>query len=195
MNTSSLPAPERLEQSKSRIDTVGSSCCLTREGDIASGHTRIALARSERDVNTTVLFADAYRRALDAHGLAHDPGLVLSASDHRGAGGELADQLLSLPECPSALILEVETLAIGLYGRMRQLGVEPGRDLAVIGFRANPVLELLQPTLTAFEVDLAAYGRRLGELVLRELAARPDAEPVGELWPMTLLAGASDSPD
>jgi DNA-binding LacI/PurR family transcriptional regulator len=159
------------------------------------GHTRIALARSERDVNTTTLFADAYRRALAAHGLPYDPAIVLSASDHRGAGGELAEQLLAVPEPPTALVLEVETLAISLFGRLRKLGLEPGRDLAVIGFRANPVLELLHPTLTAFEVDLPAYGRRLGELVLQELAAGPSAEPIGELWPMTLVPGASDSPD
>jgi DNA-binding LacI/PurR family transcriptional regulator len=72
--------------------------------------------------------------------------------------------------------------------------VEPGRDLAVVGFRKNPVCEYLVPALTSFEVSLEEYGRRLGEIVLDQVAsAGQDDRPMQEIWPMTVVPGESDA--
>jgi DNA-binding LacI/PurR family transcriptional regulator len=92
---------------------------------------------------------------------------------------------------PTAVVLAQETLALGLYRRLGEAGVRPGPDLAVVGFRKNPVCDYLVPSLTSFAVSLDAYGRRLGEIVLDRVAGA-DA-PVQEVWPMTLAAGESDT--
>ena len=80
---------------------------------------------------------------------------------------------------------------MGLYRRLAEAGVRPGTDLAVIGFRRNPVCEYLVPSLTSFEVSLEAYGRRLGEIVLACVASTES--PAQEIWPMTLAPGDSDT--
>jgi DNA-binding LacI/PurR family transcriptional regulator len=72
--------------------------------------------------------------------------------------------------------------------------VEPGTDLAVIGFRKNPVCDHLVPSLTSFEVSLDDYGRRLGEIVLGRLTpVCPDDQPVQEVWAMKIVPGGSDA--
>ena len=71
--------------------------------------------------------------------------------------------------------------------------MEPGPDLAVVGFRKNPVCDYLVPSLTSFEVSLEDYGRRLGEIVLGQLSpAGRDARPVQEIWAMNVVPGESD---
>lgn len=102
-------------------------------------------------------------------------------------------RLLAMRRWPTAVVLAQETMALELYRLLRLHGVAPGHDLAVIGFRENPVCEHLDPALTCFRLSLEDYGRRLGELVLERLSPAPPP-PVGEVWPMTLVPKESDGP-
>jgi DNA-binding LacI/PurR family transcriptional regulator len=155
----------------------------------AAGHTRIALASDDGDLNSTWEYTRGYRRALAEHGLT--PAAEIRLPDAPGSGEVLAGRLLAMSPAPTAVVLAQETLALGLYRRLGQEGVRPGPDLAVVGFRKNPVCDYLVPSLTSFAVSLDAYGRRLGEIVLDRVA---DADaPVQEVWPMTLAAGESDT--
>ena len=158
----------------------------------AAGHRRIAVALTDRDVNSDAEFLRGYRDAVAVHGVDTDPELVIRAPDTRDGGAVLADRLLAAADRPTAVVLAQETMALGLYRQLRRHGVEPGRDLAVIGFRENPVNEHLDPALTCFRLSLEDYGRRLGELVLERLAPTPPP-PGGEVWPMTLVTGGSDA--
>jgi len=155
----------------------------------AAGHTRIAMAADNSDVNSTQEYERGFRSALEKRGL--QPHSEIRVPDTPHGGAQLAERLLEMPEAPTAVMLAQETLALGLYRRLEQAGVRAGRDLAVIGFRKNPVCEFLTPALTSFEVSLPAYGRRLAEIVLDRLSATD--EPVGEIWPMTIAPGDSDA--
>ena len=159
----------------------------------AAGHRRIAVAVTDRDVNSDAEFLRGYHAAVAEVGADDDPGLVLRLPDTRDGGAVLAQRLLAMPSRPTAVVLAQETMALELYRLLRLHGVAPGHDLAVIGFRENPVCEHLEPALTCFQVSLEDYGRRLGELVLERLSPAPPP-PVGEVWPMTLVPKESDGP-
>jgi DNA-binding LacI/PurR family transcriptional regulator len=154
-----------------------------------AGHRRIALAFDDGGVNSTSEYARGYRRALAERGLQAAAEIRLPDSPEGGA--LLAEHLLAMSPAPTAVMLVQETLALGLYRRLAEAGVRPGADLAVIGFRRNPVCEYLVPSLTSFEVSLEAYGRRLGAIVLACVASTPI--PAQEIWPMTLAPGDSDT--
>ncbi|MFC0407210.1 substrate-binding domain-containing protein [Roseomonas elaeocarpi] len=157
------------------------------------GHRRIALGTTLRDVNHGHVFLEAYQAALRHHGLPDDPALVLRVADTLEGSRDLADMLLAMPKPATAVILIQETMAIGLYERLGQAGLRPGRDLAVIGFRENQVVAHLDPALTCFRFSLREYGARLGEIMVGRIkAADPSRPPVQELWPMTLRPGGSD---
>ena len=161
---------------------------------LALGHERIALASDDRDVNSTWEFTQSYRRALAEHGVRADGAWEIRLPDTPEGGAILAERLLAMSPCPTAVVLAQETLALGLYRRLHEVGVAPGRDLAVVGFRRNPVCEYLVPSLTSFEVSLEQYGRRLGEIVLDQLASAGNGDrPAQEVWPMTVVPGESDA--
>ena len=161
----------------------------------AAGHRRIALAAPASDNNLGHVFAEANRAALHEAGLAVDPALLLRVGSGEAGGYDAVDALLRLPEPPTALILNGETMPVGAYRRLHEAGLRPGRDMSLIGVRETPASRSLSPSLTCFSLSLDDLGRHLAEALLQAMgtdADRHPADPVQYLWPMTLVEGLSD---
>jgi DNA-binding LacI/PurR family transcriptional regulator len=94
------------------------------------------------------------------------------------------------------VILIYELMAIGLYRRLTEAGVVPGRDIAVIGFRDAPRARFLQPSLSCFRMSLYDLGIALGQMLLANMPAYrkfyPDAGR-NVVWPLELVPGESDA--
>lgn len=164
---------------------------------VAHGHKRIAVGMPSNDINLGFVYLEAYKAALKRNRIAFDPALVfrVSSSESEQGGYQLGNELLAMSERPTAVVLVYELLAIGLYRRLREAGLQPGRDLAIIGFRASPLAKFLSPTLTCFSMSLRDLGIALGESLLASMPAYAEAYPQGivhKVWPMELLPGESD---
>jgi DNA-binding LacI/PurR family transcriptional regulator len=136
---------------------------------VALGHRRIALTVPVGEINFGAIFLDAYRRALEAHGLAYDPALVFATRRTEDAGYAIVDDMLRLADPPTAILLIFEIAAIGIYRRLSELGLKVGKDLAIIGFRDEPTVRFLTPSLTCFSVSLHDLGVSIGEAMLAQL--------------------------
>jgi DNA-binding LacI/PurR family transcriptional regulator len=161
----------------------------------ARGHRRIAIALPFGTINFGPIFEQAYREALQRHGLAFDPTLVFITRRQEQAGYDLVDKMLAVSEPPTAILLIYETVAIGIYRRLAELGRQPGKDLAIIGFRDEPTVRFLTPSLTCFQASLHEIGEDLGAALLSRIPAYADAfssAPAQKLAPMTLRPGESD---
>ncbi|WP_201404662.1 substrate-binding domain-containing protein [Kaistia sp. 32K] len=164
---------------------------------VARGHRRIALANTARGINLSYIFEDAYRRALTDHGIAYDPDIAIRGEITERGGYEICDRLLSLPDCPTAVVLVNENLAIGFYRRLHDAGLMPGRDMAIIGLRQSPQARFLSPTLTCHRLSLHDVGVELAQSLLAMMPAYKDQYPQGmvqKIWPMELVPGESDPP-
>ena len=94
------------------------------------------------------------------------------------------------------MILIYELMAIGLYRRLMESGVMPGRDLAVIGFRDAPRARFLQPSLSCFRISLYDLGVALGRMLLANMQAYREFYPNESrniVWPLELIMGESDA--
>ncbi|WP_342363676.1 substrate-binding domain-containing protein [Terrarubrum flagellatum] len=161
-----------------------------------SGHRRIALGLTTREANSRVVFADAFEAALRRRGIEPDPALVVRAPETVDGGYELGQALLSIETPPTAIVLGQSTHAIGLYRYLRDRNLEPGRDIAIIGFRDNPACQFLTPALTCFRVSLRELGACLGETLLSAMQPSDGEVESGErlrLWPLSLVQGESDA--
>jgi len=161
----------------------------------AAGHRRIAVAVPSNDINLGFVFLDSYKSALTANGLPFDPALVFRVPSSEQGGYQLGHDICAMGDRPSAVVLNYELLALGLYRRLGESGLTPGRDLAVIGFREGPASRFLAPTLTCFRLSLRELGIALGEALLASMPAYADIYPQGivrRIWPMELVAGESD---
>lgn len=165
---------------------------------VAKGHRRIAVVVPSSDINLGHVFLEGYRASLQRHGIAFNDELVIRVGASEQGGYQAGCELLQLAERPTAVILVYELMAIGLYRKLEEEGLLPGRDIAVIGFREQPRTKFLQPTLTCFRCSLSDLGTGLGEMLLSTMKAYnrfyPDA-PETLIWPLTFAPGESDGPD
>ena len=96
---------------------------------------------------------------------------------------------------PTAIVLIYELMAVGLYRRLAEVGLKPGRDLAVIGFRDGPRGQFLEPRLTSFRMSLHDLGVTVAQTLLSTMPAFAPFYPDQArhcIWPMLLVAGESD---
>jgi DNA-binding LacI/PurR family transcriptional regulator len=162
---------------------------------VSLGHRRIAVTVPYGGVNFGVIFKEAYRAALERHGLSFDPGLVFETKRNELAGYAVVDEMLGLDEPPTAILLIYEVTAIGMYRRLAELGLTPGRDLAIIGFRDEPTVRFLAPAVTCFSVSLHELGVSIAEALLAQLPSYAGQYPLGivqKRCALKLIVGESD---
>ncbi len=162
---------------------------------VSLGHRRIALTIPFGGVNFGLIFKEAYRSALKRHGLEFDEQMVFVTRRNEQAGYEIVDKMLSLRNRPTAILLIYEVAAIGMYRRLAELGLTPGKDLAVIGFRDEPTVRFLTPSVTCFSVSLHELGSAIGEAMVAQLPAITNGKAppaIQKKCPLELRPGQSD---
>jgi DNA-binding LacI/PurR family transcriptional regulator len=162
---------------------------------VARGHRRIAVSLPANRLNLGNLFLSGYKKALKRHGISFDPELAIRVRSSAPGGVALADAILHLQPRPTAVLLSYELVAGGLYRRLKEAGVAPGRDLAVIGFRESPQTRFLSPRLTCFDTSLKDLGVALAQTLLSQMPAfQADykGSSTQQIWPMTFKPGESD---
>ena len=88
-------------------------------------------------------------------------------------------------------------MALGGCKSLIEMGLEPGRDVAVIVIVDTPLCRYFSPTLTSFRPPLEPLGRRLAEMLLASMLAYAGPDGVRimrEVWPMELVPRESDQP-
>lgn len=162
----------------------------------AAGHRRIGLIAPPASVNNSFIVIDAYRSSLDAAGIPFDPRLIHQDGDDERDGEVAVRELMDLPDPPTAVLAMGETIPAGFYKGLRARGITPGRDVSVIGARANPFTEALSPTLSCFTLPLRDLGTELAHALLPYLEDQPleNLVPIRTLWPMRFVPGESEMP-
>lgn len=162
----------------------------------ALGHRRIAYVNGPEHFAYCHHRRDGYLDGVAAVGLAPDPALLVDGIHNTDEATRATHRLLCLPEPPTAIVYATDTLAIGAYHAARELGLELGRDLSVIGYDGLPESAAVLPTLTSYAVDFRGAGETLADYLIRRIDGdAPDAlrtlvdatfRPGGSIGPPTL---------
>jgi DNA-binding LacI/PurR family transcriptional regulator len=161
----------------------------------AKGHRRIAIAIPNSDANLGDIFLDGYRAGLAGHGIAFEEDLVLRVESSEDGGAAAARRILSMNVKPTAVLLNYELMAIGLYPLLAQANIKPGEDISIIGFRKSAQTRFLKPKLTAYTLSLHDLGVALADALLAEIRAKRaglPAIPANIIWPMQVVESDSD---
>ena len=164
---------------------------------VAHGHREIAVALPANELNMGNLFSAGYKEALRKHGIRYRRDMVRRVVASDQGGYDLGEWLVTHPEPrPTAVVLSYELPATGLYRRLGESRLLPGRDIAVIGFRDSPLTRYLVPSLTSFTTSLKDLGTALAKMLLSQMPEyRHDYRdlPNSMVWPLSLVAGRSDA--
>jgi LacI family transcriptional regulator len=139
---------------------------------IELGHTRIGFVSGRPDLRSSVLRDAGYRSALLEVGIAFDPALVVVGRYQEDASREIAHDLLSLVERPTAIFAANDLSAIAVLGVAAELGIAVPDELSVIGFDDIPEAARHSPPLSTVRQPM----QRLGEVATKLLIALMNGE-------------------
>jgi phosphoserine phosphatase RsbU/P len=106
-----------------------------------------------------------YREALEAHGIAYDPGLVGEGSFTVLSGQQAMENILAAGNRPEGVVAANDYMAIGAMDAMRQHGISVPEDTLVVGFDDAPVARFAARSLSSVAQPIAAMAQRIvGEL-------------------------------
>ena len=133
------------------------------------GHRRVGQITGPRGWVATEDRRRGYRAALAAAGILPDPTLAREASPEIDPGRAAAEQLLDLPEPPTAIFAFNDNIAIGAIQAARARGLRVPEELSVVGFDDVEYATIVTPALTTVRQPLAEMGRTGVSLLMRLL--------------------------
>ena len=156
----------------------------------ALGHRRIAtISGATRTIAGAERLA-AFHREADALGLDLPAEYVRIGDFSSGSGYREAHALMTLPIPPSAIVAASDLMALAALQAVREMGVEPGRDVAVVGFDDLEAAGLSHPRLTTVRQNRDALGAQAASTVIA-MIEHPEASPPRKLLPVELVVRAS----
>ena len=164
---------------------------------VGFNHRRIGIVMPGHDAMQAHIYLKSYKQILKRLNIGFDNNLVRYSEFSERGGYGAAESLLALETPPTAILFQCDSMAIGAYRKLSEIGLKPGRDIAIsTGVLTSQVPDYLSPRLTGFTLTVREVGIRMGEAILARVpsvAAYFNSALIQEVWPLQLKAQSSDA--
>ncbi len=158
----------------------------------ALGHRRIAHVAGAANTVAGSERLEAFRREAPALGLELAEELLRQGDFSSASSYRETCALLALAARPTAIVAASDLMALAALQAIRDAGLEPGGDVAVVGFDDLEAAALAHPPLTTIRQDRQELGT-LAALRAIELIQDPDVTPQPTVLPVELVVRGSSS--
>ena len=134
------------------------------------GHRRVGFVGGRPEISTSRERLEGYRLALDEHGVAFDPSLVREGDSRQASGRALAQELLTMTDPPTALLVGNNLMTLGALEAIHVLRLRIPDDVAIVGYDDMSWALAFDPPLTAVRQPSFEIGARAAELLLQRIA-------------------------
>jgi len=134
---------------------------------ISLGHKKIAHISGDLVTQAAAMRLEGYKRALKKNGLTLKEEYIFKTDYSRGQARSAAEDLLKMPDAPSAVFVASDSMALEVMAVARELGKDIPRDLSIVGFDDNPsglygpvaLTTVRQPLIKMAEEGVRELGR------------------------------------
>ncbi len=130
------------------------------------GHRRIAFIGGRSDLQSAEQRLQGYQDALQQANIPLDPRLMAAGDFSRETGHQCAQELLALPEPPTAIFAANDQSAIGAIEAACEKGLRVPEDLSVVGFDNIPEAAYYNPALTTIDQFIDQMGFIATEMLI-----------------------------
>jgi LacI family transcriptional regulator, galactose operon repressor len=155
---------------------------------LGCGHTRIGFLGDLLTISTAKERLAGYSQTLERAGIARDDRLIRTGLRDPDAAAAAVNEMLALPDPPTAVFTGQNLLTIGGVHALRNAGLQ--RRIALIGFDDVPLADMVDPAISVVAQDPQELGRAAAELLFRRLDGQA-AEAVHRVVPVALIARGS----
>jgi LacI family transcriptional regulator len=152
------------------------------------GHRRIGFLGDLLSISTAKERLRGYVQTLETADIRVDDDLIRTELRDPGAAARVIDEMLALPDPPTAFFTGQNLLTIGGVRALRRAGRE--RELALIGFDDISLADMLDPAISVVAQDPQALGLAAAAQLFRRLDG-DRAPAVHQIIPVTLIARGS----
>jgi LacI family xylobiose transport system transcriptional regulator len=136
---------------------------------------------------------DGFRSAMSMAGLEVDPELIRFGDFHVTGGFRNAEQLLDLPDRPTAIFAGSDLQGLGVLEAARVRGLRVPTDLSVVGYDDIPLARWSSPALTTVHQPLRRMAETAAQMVL-QLRRGEATEPRIELGTELVVRQSTTAP-
>jgi len=141
---------------------------------VSAGHRRIGFINLDPGIPAAIGRRDGYLGALRDADIDPDESLEVAGDATADSGFEAAEQLLDLPEPPTAIFCANDRMAMGAYDAIKERGLRIPHDVAVIGFDNQELIAgYLRPGLTTVSLPFEQMGAIGVDLLAAIIAGEP----------------------
>lgn len=158
---------------------------------IEQGHRRIAHLHGALNIPNACDRLRGFQRAMQEAGLPIMPELVRESGFLEQRSYEIAQELLQLPEPPTAIFAANDVSAVGVLRAVKDAGLQVPNDVAIIGYDGTPFTQLTEPPLSTVEQPASEMGRIAARLLIEIIEGHTPAERVIKLPVRLAIRGSS----
>jgi DNA-binding LacI/PurR family transcriptional regulator len=153
---------------------------------IGLGHRRIGLVMGQTDLTTGEYRFTGYRHALNDANIAIDNSLIRIGSFSQEHGEAGMQELLALPERPTAVLAGSNRILMGILKTLGEQNICIPDDMSVAAFNDTDWLSIWNPPITTVDIATEEMAKLSVELLLRRITSS-----VKETKPRTYLLSTS----
>ena len=153
---------------------------------LSLGHRRIGFTTRPSMGRTNEDRFNAYKDSLQKAGIAFDPDLVVETQIEQNSGYHAMNQLLALPEPPTAVFAFHDFVAIDAQQAIFDRGLRIPEDIALAGFDGLRTSLITSPPITTVRQPLAQIGKE-SILALLQLIEDNTHPPIQKTLPVELI--------
>lgn len=128
------------------------------------GYQKIATITGALNTSVGIDRLEGYRQALQARGLVVNDQMI-AEGDFTETSAYFATKRLVANQ-PQAIFVASDTMAIGAYKALREMGLSIPDDIALIGFDDLPPSTITDPQLTTIRQPIRRFGYKAVEILL-----------------------------
>lgn len=153
-----------------RIDDVEAAATMTRH-IISLGHKRIGFVKGNPEQKASVQRLKGFEMAMAEAGLPVDPALVVHGLFTYRSGLDAAEELLNLPEPPTAIFASNDDMAAAAITVAHRRHMDVPKDLTVCGFDDTDFALSIWPELTTIHQPIADMSRAAVDMLVDRIRA------------------------
>lgn len=133
------------------------------------GHHDIAIIAGPQLFNDGIERFRGYQQAL------HDHGIIFKDEYHKQGGWieqtgyQSVKELMSLPNPPTAIFASNNLICQGALKALRDLEIQIGTDISIIGFDENPIAEFVKPRVSVVKRPTYKMGVHAAEMLIAKI--------------------------
>lgn len=133
------------------------------------GHTSIGIITGNLNKLSAIERLDGFKSTLKKQGIDVKEHMIYEGDFTEASGYKGAKHFLTASNPPTAIFVSNDTMVVGAYKAISELGLRIPQDISIIGFDNSFFSPYLNPPLTTIDISFSGIAKRATTLLIESI--------------------------